>query len=133
MRMRRQSQNQSQRRREPTITLINIVFLLLVFFLVAGTLAPPLDRDLRLVDTADLPQDAPPDALVLHPDGRLTWRGAEIASVEAYLADAPPETARRPRIVPDRAVPAATLIRIGRSFRAAGAETVVIVTARGVP
>lgn len=29
--------------REPTIALINIVFLMLVFFMVAGTLAAPLD------------------------------------------------------------------------------------------
>ncbi|HBT01217.1 MAG TPA: biopolymer transporter ExbD, partial [Citreicella sp.] len=29
--------------REPTIALINIVFLMLIFFLVAGTLAQPLD------------------------------------------------------------------------------------------
>ena len=35
--------------REPTIALINIVFLMLIFFLVAGTLAQPLDSALKLV------------------------------------------------------------------------------------
>lgn len=40
-------------RREPTIALINIVFLMLVFFMVAGTLSQPLDKDLSLVRTAD--------------------------------------------------------------------------------
>ena len=36
-------------RREPTIALINIVFLMLVFFMVAGTLSTPLDKDVPLV------------------------------------------------------------------------------------
>ncbi|HBR39356.1 MAG TPA: biopolymer transporter ExbD, partial [Sulfitobacter pontiacus] len=36
----------SKPQREPTIALINIVFLMLVFFMVAGTLAQPLDPDL---------------------------------------------------------------------------------------
>jgi biopolymer transport protein ExbD len=119
-------------RREPTITLINIVFLLLVFFLLAGTLAPPMDRDVTLVSTRDLPPERPPDALVLHADGTMSWRGSAVASVSDYLAMAPPDTARRPRIVPDRDVPAAALLRLGQEFRVAGAQTVVIVTERGV-
>ena len=39
--------------REPTIALINIVFLMLIFFLVAGTLARPLERELRLVQAQE--------------------------------------------------------------------------------
>lgn len=121
-----------QTRREPTIALINIVFLLLVFFVVAGTLALPIDRDVRLVTTRDLPSDAPPDALILHTDGRMTWRGEAVASAEAFMAGVPPEAAARPRVVPDRDVPALTLIRLGQDLRAAGADTVVIVTERGL-
>lgn len=121
-----------QTRREPTIALINIVFLLLVFFVVAGTLALPIDRDVRLVTTRDLPSDAPPDALILHTDGRMTWRGEAVASAEAFMAVVPPEAAARPRVVPDRDVPALTLIRLGQDLRAAGAHTVVIVTERGL-
>ena len=49
---------------EPTIALINIVFLMLIFFLVAGTLAQPLDGDLELVATSDLEGREPPEALV---------------------------------------------------------------------
>ena len=59
-------------RREPTIALINIVFLMLVFFMVAGTLAQPLDTGLNLVRTADLNGVAPPDTLVIHPDVDLS-------------------------------------------------------------
>jgi biopolymer transport protein ExbD len=119
--------------REPTIALINIVFLMLIFFLVAGTLAPPLDRDLRLVSAEEIEGSAPPDALVLHPDGRMTHRGAEIADPAAFLADLPREARARVRVVPDRDLPAATLVEVGRALREAGAETVVLVTERGLP
>jgi biopolymer transport protein ExbD len=73
-------------RREPTIALINVVFLMLVFFMVAGALAPPLDPTLSLVDTAELEGRPPPDALVLHADGRLSYRGAALGDAAAYLA-----------------------------------------------
>ncbi len=119
-------------RREPTIALINIVFLMLVFFMVAGTLTRPLDKDIRLVRTAELEGRAPPDTLVVHQDGRMSYRGGAIASAEAFLA-ARPETDRDlVRIVPDAALPAATLVELARALRGAGAGRVVIVTERGL-
>lgn len=119
-----------RKEREPTIALINIVFLMLVFFLVAGTLARPLDRDLRLVSVADLAGAAPADALVILADGGMRWRGEVVADVADFVA-AQPE-AGRVRVVPDRDLPAADLVRIGRALRVAGAGRVVIVTERGL-
>lgn len=118
--------------REPTIALINIVFLMLIFFLVAGTLAPPLDADLKLVSTADLEGTPPADALVIHADGRLTHRGAPVVSAEAFLAMLPEEARGRVRLVPDRDLDAKELVSLGRSLRAAGAEQVIIITERGL-
>jgi biopolymer transport protein ExbD len=118
--------------REPTIALINIVFLMLIFFLVAGTLAAPLDKELRLVNTADLDGSPPADALVLHADGRMTHRGAAITSVAEFVAGRPEETRRHVRIVPDHELPAAVLVAQGRALRDAGAERVLIVTDRGI-
>lgn len=118
--------------REPTIALINIVFLMLIFFLVAGTLAPPLDKGLRLVTTAEIEATAPADALVLHADGRMTHRGTDIADAAAFLSDMPEEARALVRVVPDRDLPAGTLIAVGRSLREAGAGTVLIVTERGM-
>ncbi len=122
--------------REPTIALINIVFLMLIFFLVAGTMARPLDPDLSLVKTRDLDRAPPADALVLHADGRLSFRGedlAEAADVMPLLDAALGETARdKVRIVPDRDAPAARLVAVGRALRDAGAERVVVVTERGL-
>lgn len=118
--------------REPTIALINIVFLMLVFFMVAGTLAQPLDRSLDLVRTADLEGRAPPDALVIHPDGRLVYRGADQLDVAAYLEGLPEEQRDVIRLVPDRALPAADLVALTRDLRAAGAQRVILVTERAL-
>ena len=122
--------------REPTIALINIVFLMLIFFLVAGTLARPLDPDLSLVKTSDLDQAPPADALVIHEDGSLSFRGEDVADIESFmpvLDAAMGEGARaKVRIVPDRDAPAARLVAVGRALQDAGAERVVIVTERGL-
>ncbi|GAA4230178.1 biopolymer transport protein ExbD [Sagittula marina] len=118
--------------REPTTALINIVFLMLIFFLVAGTLAQPLGKDLTLVRTADLDRQNPANALVVHADGRMTYRGAEVASAEAYVAGLTEEERVRVRIVPDRDLPAKELVQLGRALRTAGAESVVLVTERGL-
>jgi biopolymer transport protein ExbD len=119
-----------KQRREPTIALINIVFLMLVFFMVAGALAPPLDRDLKLVKTGELDGVAPPDALVVHPDGTLSYRGDPVADAASYLAardgDGPV------RLVPDRDLPAGSLVALARDLRLAGADRVVIVTERAL-
>ncbi|SDY79869.1 ExbD/TolR family protein [Citreimonas salinaria] len=123
--------------REPTIALINIVFLMLVFFMVAGTLAPPLDGELKLVATRDLEGRAPPDVLVIHADGRLSYRGAPVAAPADYLALAEAEATSGEygptlRIVPDRDLDASDLVRIAGALRAAGAGRVLVVTERGL-
>ncbi|GHF45880.1 ExbD/TolR family protein [Seohaeicola zhoushanensis] len=120
-----------RRPREPTIALINVVFLMLVFFMVAGTLAPSQERGIDLVETADLEGRAPPDALVIMADGELRYRGSVLTSASAYL-DRPDSRPRDVvRLMPDRALPAADLLRIGAELRAAGVERVVISTMRG--
>ncbi|HEY9038881.1 MAG TPA: biopolymer transporter ExbD [Roseovarius sp.] len=118
---------------EPTIALINIVFLMLIFFMVSGTLARPLDASLNLVRTADLERRAPPDALVVHADGRLSYQGRNIAAAADYLASLPEaKRADAVRLVPDRDLPAAELVSIAAELRAAGAERVIVVTERGL-
>ncbi|MFT6676083.1 MAG: biopolymer transport protein ExbD [Sulfitobacter sp.] len=118
--------------REPTIALINIVFLMLVFFMVAGSLARPLDPALTLVQTRDLDGRAPPDALVVHADGRLSYRGADqddVTTLVQALAEADRAVIR---VVPDRALSAQKLVALTREMRAAGAQKVVLVTERAL-
>lgn len=118
--------------REPTIALINVVFLMLVFFMVAGTIAAPLDPSLSLVRTADLEGRAPPDALVIDADGALSYRGEAVASAAAHARSLPAEARGAIRVVPDRDLPAAELVRVATELRGAGAERVLIVTERGL-
>ncbi len=122
-------------KREPTITLINVVFLMLIFFLIAGTLAPPLDPDLTLVSTRDLEGRAPPDAMVITADGMMMYRGNPIdaASYVAKMAALEPgldETVVR--IVPDQDLAALKLLEIGRALQMAGADKVFLVTERSL-
>jgi len=121
-----------RRRREPTIALINIVFLMLIFFMAAATLAPPLDGALKLVRTAELEGRAPPDALVVHADGRLAYRGEPLPNAAAYMDALSGDARTTVRIVPDASLPAPDLIRLGAALRRAGAERVVMVTERGL-
>lgn len=120
-------------KREPTIALINIVFLMLVFFMVAGTVAQPLDGELNLVRTAELEGRAPPDALVVHRDGRLSHRGEAVADASEFLAGWSAVDRQSIRIVPDRDLPAAQLVAIARDLRLAGAGQILVVTERGLP
>ncbi|MBE1284160.1 MAG: biopolymer transporter ExbD [Rhodobacteraceae bacterium] len=116
------------RKRDSTIALINVIFLMLIFFLIAGTVAPPLDRDLELVNTEGLEGREPPDALVLHSDGMLSFRGAPI-DPETYMAT---HENGPVRIVPDRNAPGQRLIAVTGALRRLGAPSVILVTERAM-
>jgi biopolymer transport protein ExbD len=119
-------------RKEPTIALINIVFLMLVFFMVTGTLSPSLDRDITLVETAELEGREPPDALVIDKTGQLRHRGVVLTSVAAFF-DRPDSRARDVvRLLPDRDLPAVDLLRVSAQLRAQGVERIMISTQRAL-
>lgn len=124
-----------KRHREPTITLINVVFLMLIFFLIAGTLAPPLDPDLKLVETSDLKGREPPDALVITAEGEMMYQGAPVQAIEylAKMGEISKEGDKiAVRIVPDRALAAQKLLEVGRALQEAGADQVFLVTKRSL-
>jgi biopolymer transport protein ExbD len=122
------------RKPEPTIALINIVFLMLIFFLIAGTLAPPLDKDLTLVRTEGLEGREPPDALMIRSDGTAIWRGRkiDIADAARHARTASEDRGNVMRIVPDRDLPAIRLIEIAEELRRGGAARIFVVTERGL-
>ncbi|WP_294224890.1 biopolymer transporter ExbD [uncultured Shimia sp.] len=117
-----------RKKRDSTIPLINVVFLMLVFFLIAGTVAPPLDPNLHLVQTNELEGREPPDALVLHADGSLSFRGQPTSADAHAAANGTGPT----RIVPDRDVPAQRLMEVTGALRRAGATSVILVTERAL-
>ncbi len=120
----------TRRRPEPVIGLINVVFLMLVFFLIAGSVAPPLEREIRLVRLDEAGAPPPPDVLALTAGGALRAGGAE-TTVEAFLAARPEASAVR--LMPDRDAPAARMVEVARALRAGGAARVIVVTERGLP
>ncbi len=115
---------------ENTIALINIVFLMLIFFLVAGTLAPPLDSSVTMIETENAEQAEPPDALAVTAEGAFRYRGAE-TSLERFLSENEDLTGQTTmRLVVDRALPADMLVAITGRLREAGFESVSVVTER---
>ncbi len=118
--------------RKPTTALINIVFLMLVFFMVAGTLAPAMEGDVALVRTSELEGSEPPNALVIHKDGTLRFRGAAVPSAAAAHQQLGEDARQVVRIVPDRDLSARTLLTVSNELRLAGAERIMIVTERGL-
>ena len=121
------STRQNQKR-EPSIALIIVIFIMLIFFLIAGTIAAPLDGDLQLVNTAGLEGREPPDALVLRQDGTLSFRGTPI-ELDTYMRtyDTGPV-----RIVPDRNASGARVIELSASLRNLGAESIILVSERAL-
>ncbi len=115
-------------KRDPSIALINIVFLMLVFFLIAGTIAAPLDPDLRLVETSGLEGREPPDALVLSADGTLSFRGTPM-DAEQYMQT---HVEGPVRIVPDRNSSGQRLVELASVLRSLGATSVIVVTERAL-
>ncbi len=128
--MRRLVFSPTRPRGEPTIALINIVFLMLIFFLIAGSIRPRPDADVSLVTLDDIETDLPSDALILLADG--SWRHAGVALSRAdALAQFSGQT--RVRLLPDRAAPAEALVRLAQELRATGVGELVIVTEQGLP
>lgn len=118
---------------EPTIALINIVFLMLIFFLVAAQVAPPLDHDVSLANTEDLEASPPPDALVILKDGELKFRGTSVGAQD-YI-DVLKNDSRelyKVRIIPDRELAARALLDVSQDLRSAGAKSIMIVTERAL-
>ena len=114
-----------RRRAEPTITLINVVFLLLAFFLVAGTLAQRPPETLRLVSLSDGTAAPLRDVVVLYADGTVAWPDG-VTEAAGVVAGLPEDAPRVARILPDRAAPAQALVALARALQEAGAVEVRI-------
>lgn len=112
---------------EPTTALINIVFLILIFFMVTGTLDKQKTGDVEFVQSAGLECCVPPDAIVVDVNATVTLMGEPIAHVESRLDEIMRDDGSV-RILPDRALPAAELLKLISLLKDAGAGQIVIVT-----
>ena len=120
---------------EGVVALINVVFLLLIFFLLVGTLSPAADLAVEHPETADSPAGrAPAYALYAAASGDLSYRGEAVAldRLDAAVAS----DAERPddeplSLVMDRALPARDVGAILAALSRGGIERVRLVTLRG--
>ncbi|MEO0550445.1 MAG: biopolymer transporter ExbD [Pseudomonadota bacterium] len=113
--------------RDPVISLINIVFLILIFFMVAGTLDNADRNGVTFVQTGDLECCEDGDALVITETGELRFAGDVLTEIGDYISQLsdPDPTAR---LLPDQNLPAQTLLETIKVLRDAGVENVVVVT-----
>lgn len=120
-----------RRQQEPTIALINIVFLMLVFFLVAGTISPIRSGQVDLVNTRDLVGQQPSDAVVILQNGAMQVAGVEVDAQTAMTVATHNDGVSTLRLVPDRNLLAVDLMRISGQFVQLGIQNIVVVTERG--
>lgn len=106
------------RRAEPirldvSLAIVNIVLLLIFFFLATGRLLNPIGPDVSLTETTDLPLDVlPSPILVIGPRGAWELDGAPVAPelMGAALADMPQPVTLH--LLIDREASAATLLSV---------------------
>lgn len=108
---------------ENIVPMINVVFLLLIFFLMTARIAPP-DPFAVTVPASDAGDPAPgPAVLHVAADGALAFGAARGEAVFAALDPAAPLSMRA-----DTALPAADLARLLTRLVAAGLSEVALLT-----
>ena len=117
------------RRSENVVPLINVVFLLLIFFMLTGTLRPPEATLLELPTTttgeAAHPEHGVP-VLALDSLGRIVWEDRMLSQAEVRELSAPQGLELRA----DRDVPARVLLPLLAQLDQAGVPHVELVTRR---
>ncbi|MFT7594707.1 MAG: biopolymer transport protein ExbD [Paracoccaceae bacterium] len=116
-----------RRTRENIVPMINVVFLLLIFFLMTAQIAPPDPFDVTPPgSTSDAPSDGPA-TLYIAADGTLAYQGARGAAVFAALALQ--DFSDPLQIRADAALKASDLARLLPKLAAAGITDLALVTA----
>lgn len=112
---------------DQTIGLINVAFLLLVFFLLAGTLLPPEPWETEKLELTGDAQTRPVvDRLLVDKDGRIAWQGRIIAAddINTALFSAVKDILT---VQIDARADAVNTIRLLRQLRRAGVKEVRLI------
>ncbi len=130
----RLADNTHKRHAENILPLINIVFLMLVFFLVAATLKPFSELNVNPPATQAGEQgENIRDTILVDAEGHISFEGALVKPEELterlrnrlQLGDMP-----RLKILADKNLPATDLVDVLAATTAAGAKHVSLITAR---
>lgn len=119
---------------ENTITLINVVFLMLIFFLVVGTVATPLSKHILPARTNDLPIVPPhPNIVEIARDGKIDYRKEPISLdqlIVALTGESEESRNTKPviKLVAHRELDADRLIEILEAMTTGGVQNIRLVT-----
>lgn len=108
------------------VPMINVVFLLLVFFLMTASLTPPPPLEITAPTATAQQIDPQPGTLHIGADGMLAYGGAMGDAARAALAADPPDGALP--ILADAAYPAADLARLLPELTALGITDIRLIT-----
>lgn len=124
------------KKREPaenTLSLINIVFLMLIFFLVAGHISTKQAGDVKLTELKFNDSSKPPsDAIGITAKGEIFYKGRQVNKVEllGVLRAARAQDVQIFRLMPDRHLPASQLVDILEIIGQAGYLKAKIISLR---
>jgi biopolymer transport protein ExbD len=113
------------RRRESIVPMINVVFLLLIFFLMTATIVPQPPFQMTLPEAGDAPETPGTAPLFVSADGSLAHRGA---FGEAAITSIDPGQALEVRA--DARLAASELAALLPRLAALGIEEIRLVTVR---
>ena len=120
---------------EGMLPLINIVFLMLIFFLIAGAIAPVPDFEVNLAETRESPATNPPsDAIYVSEQGFISIAGQDVTGSElnaAMIGFAQMLDSKPLKIVADRKTDSAVLMSIVDAATRSGIARVKLLTLRG--
>lgn len=129
--MRLRNTDVSMRREADLTGMINVVFLILIFFIVAGALRPFSARNIELATIApDAGNTVAPAQLIVHQDGRIVWRGTDLAVADIAAAVPVLDETKTFIIVADSRLSAARLLETTRALRSAGHKSVAVMSER---
>lgn len=112
-----------RRPKEAIVPMINVVFLLLIFFLISAQITPPAPFEVTLPDATGGTAAVPADTLHIDADGQLAFNASRGEAVyDALAARATPDAALLIRA--DAALDAAILARLLPELAARGVSAV---------
>ena len=115
-------------RGENIVPMINVVFLLLIFFLMSAQIAPPDPVEVALPKSASEAEHPQSDNLYVSKDGTLYYNGVQGEAVWEQLAD---RSLPEPLFIrADQDAPATALASVLSKLARAGVEETLLVTGR---
>ena len=117
-----------KRVKDPMLTLINIIFLILIFFMIAGSLSQAPHKDLTFVQSDAADCCTQPDGVIILKDGSLFYGQKPVASLTAMNIILQDDEKTSLKLIPDKDLPAYQLLDIIQQLRDLKLGPIMIVT-----